>query len=190
MAQWNLTRFAETLLPLIDENKERAVEKATLVLEEFPEIYGTYWLEGMRAKLGLATEEEDDFSLASDLLTAMEGQDVDYTNFFRDLANLTEDDEGLPCLKDWLPRWRKRFTKESVSHSKRATAMNKVNPLYIPRNHLVEEALTAAVNNRDYSKFERLMEALEQPFKKQSDFERFAMPAPQDFGPYTTYCGT
>lgn len=190
MAHWNLTRFAETLLPLIDEDSEQAVEKATNVLEQFSEIYSTYWLEGMRAKLGLTTKEEEDFALASDLLTATEGQDIDYTNLFRSLADLAKDDEGLPCLKDWLPRWRKRCAKETVSHSERIATMNKVNPIYIPRNHLVEEALTAAVSERDYSKFEALMEALEQPFKKQSGYEHFAKPAPQDFGPYKTFCGT
>lgn len=190
MAHWNLTRLAETLVPLIDEDKELAITKATEVLEAFPEIYGTYWLEGMRAKLGLTTKEEEDFALASDLLTAIEGQDIDYTNLFRNLADLTEGDEGLPFLKDWLSRWHKRCAKETASRSRRTAAMNKINPLYIPRNHLVEEALTAAVSDGDYSKFETLMEALEQPFKTRSDYERFAMPAPKTFGSYTTYCGT
>ncbi|MBL4891319.1 MAG: YdiU family protein [Rhizobiaceae bacterium] len=190
MAHWNLTRLAETLLPLINEDSERAIEKATSVLEAFPKIYGTYWLEGMRAKLGLTTEEEEDFALASDLLLAIEGQDVDYTNLFRSLADLSKEDEGLPCLKDWLPRWHERCAKETVSHSERNAAMNKVNPIYIPRNHLVEEALTAAVSDGDCSKFETLMETLEQPFETRSGYERYAMPAPQDFGPYKTYCGT
>ncbi|MFK5980742.1 MAG: YdiU family protein [Rhizobiaceae bacterium] len=190
MAHWNLTRLAETLLPLIDEDSEQAVEKATAVLEDFAEIYGTYWLEGMRAKLGLTTKEDEDFSLASDLLTAIEGQDVDYTNLFRNLANLAGNDEGLPCLVDWLPRWRERCAKESVSRSKRTAEMNKINPLYIPRNHLVEEALKAAVSNGDYSKFETLMEVLEQPFNTRSGYERFALSAPQGFGAYKTFCGT
>ncbi|PCI06140.1 MAG: hypothetical protein COB78_04925 [Hyphomicrobiales bacterium] len=190
MAHWNLTRFTETLLPLIDQDREQAVEKATAVLEEFPEIYGRYWLEGMRAKLGLTTKEEDDFALASDLLTAMEGQDIDYTNFFRNLADMTKNDEDPSYLKEWLPRWRKRCAKERISDAKRTATMNKVNPLYTPRNHLVEEALTAAASDRDYSKFERLMKVLEKPFTKRSSYERYTKPAPEDFGPYKTFCGT
>ena len=144
----------------------------------------------MRAKLGLTTKEAEDFSLASDLLTVIEGQDVDYTNLFRNLAKLANNDEGLPCLVDWLPRWRERCAKESVSRSKQTAEMNKINPLYIPRNHLVEEALEAAVSNGDYSKFETLMEVLEQPFNTRSGYERFALPAPRDFGVYKTFCGT
>ena len=190
MAHWNLTRLAETLLPLIDEDSEQAVKQATIILEEFPEIYGTYWLEGMRAKLGLTTKENEDFALAKDLLSAMEGQDEDYTNLFRNLADLADDDEGPACLKDWLPRWRERCAKETVNRSERTAAMNKVNPFYIPRNHLVEEALTVAVSDEDYSKFELLMKVLEQPFKSQSGYESFAKPAPKGFGPYKTFCGT
>lgn len=200
MAQWNLTRFAETLLPLIDEDGELAVQKAMDVLERFPENYGKFWLDGMRAKLGLFTREDEDFDLVKDLLSAMEGEGVDYTILFRSLADLIENESDLSValslfddptgFQGWLSRWRERGEREGMSNAQRIDAMNNANPIYIPRNHLVEEALSAAVTDKDTSAFEALMEVLEQPFQKRPGYERFAMPAPLDFGSYTTFCGT
>ena len=201
IAGWNLARLAETLLPLIDEDSARAIDMATQVMELFGDTYRTHWHEGMRAKLGLETTQEGDFDLARDLLAAMEGQGVDYTLFFRCLAETIEgnndatlslfDDPG--AIKSWLTRWRKRCAGEGTAQPDRpgrVDTMNMNNPLYIPRNHKVEEALTAAVFEHDYSIFETLMAVLHHPFEKTTGCEEFELPAPKDFGPYKTFCGT
>ncbi|MGH1350515.1 MAG: protein adenylyltransferase SelO [Methyloligellaceae bacterium] len=201
IAKWNLSRFAESLLPLIDDNDEAAVEKAKNVIATFPEIYTAYWLDGMRTRLGLSTQEDGDLELANDLLSSMENQNVDYTLLFRSLAKAVngKPEEAVSlfddpsAFKSWLPRWQLRYEKEDSSTPNpfnRAKAMNKVNPLYIPRNHKVEEALTAAVSNGDYSKFETLLEVLEHPYDEIPGREEFVSPPPDDLGPYKTFCGT
>ncbi len=201
IAKWNLSRFAESLLPLIDEDNEVAVEKAKSVIATFPEIYTAYWLDGMRAKLGLKTIEDGDLELANDLLSAMENQNVDYTLLFRGLADTIEGhrEETLSLFDDpsdfiaWLQRWNERCAREDGDQPKslkRSAEMNNINPLYIPRNHKVEEALAAALTDRDYSKFEILLEVLESPYDKIPGREEFAKPAPESFGSYKTFCGT
>ena len=172
IAQWNLARLAETLLPLIDEDTAKAVEAATATLDSFPSRYEAYWRTGMRAKLGLTAAGAVTDALIDDLLPLLRGRD--YTSFFRSLAAGEIEDA-------WADRWREQDPDLEL--------MNRVNPVYIPRNHLVEEALAAATND-DLEPFNRLLDVLSNPFEPRPGLERFAEPAPPSPGLYQTFCGT
>jgi uncharacterized protein YdiU (UPF0061 family) len=198
IAQWNLARLAETLLPLIDTDRHRAIARATEVIQDFPSRYQHHWLRGMRAKLGLVTEDEADLDLATGLLTAMEGQHVDYTLAFRYLAEAAVgEDARLRALfaeasayERWCAHWRARLAREAVAPVVRAQAMRRANPAFIARNHRVEEALSAAVERADYAPFATLLHIVLRPFDDQPAFAAFADPAPAGQGCYRTFCGT
>ena len=198
IAHWNLARFAETLLALIDADGKRAVARATEVVNAFPQRYERHWLEGMRAKLGLVSEEEADLNLATGFLTAMEGKKVDYTLAFRSLADAAVGREepiralfADPSAYDlWSNHWRARLSREAVPPLERAQAMRRANPAFIPRNHRVEEALSAAVARGDYAPFATLLNILSRPFDDQPEFAAFAEPPPEGRGCYRTFCGT
>jgi uncharacterized protein YdiU (UPF0061 family) len=198
IAHWNLARLGETLLWLIDADRTRAIARATEVVNGFPEQYERCWLKGMRAKLGLFIEEEVDLNLATEFLAAMEGKKVDYTLAFRYLADAAlGQEEPLRALFDdpsaydlWSGHWRARLARESVTPMERAQAMRRANPAFIPRNHRVEEALSAAVERADYAAFETLLNILSRPFDDQPEFAAFAEPAPEGQGCYQTFCGT
>jgi uncharacterized protein YdiU (UPF0061 family) len=198
IAQWNLARFAETLLALIDADGKRAIERASEVVNGFPQQYERYWLRGMRAKLGLMSEEEADLNLATGLLTAMEGKKVDYTLAFRYLADavLGQEEPIRALFADasaydlWSNHWRARLAREAMAPSARAQAMRRANPAFIPRNHRVEEVLSAAVERGDYAPFATLLNILSRPFDDQPEFAAFAEPAPEGRGCYQTFCGT
>ncbi|MHA7261749.1 protein adenylyltransferase SelO [Arthrobacter sp. TMN-37] len=191
VAEWNLARLAESLLPLINEDQERAVELAVAVLEGFRGRYSAAWLAGMKAKLGLADTVSDGEAtgLADDLLALLQASRVDYTSFFRNLGRAARGDAGParsrvadPAAFDaWAQRW--------LALGPDAAAMDRVNPAYIPRNHLVEEALTAATND-DLGPLAGLLEAVTAPYDERPGLERYAVGAPEDFGPYRTFCGT
>ncbi|RKQ90980.1 uncharacterized protein YdiU (UPF0061 family) [Solirubrobacter pauli] len=187
IAVWNLARFAETLLPLI--GGDDAVERATDVLHGFDDAYGRAWRAGMTAKLGLA---EPDAAFFEDTLTLLHEQRVDYTSFFRALPDAALGDTRRahalftdPAAFDaWADRWRPLTSSDALA------AMNGVNPAYIPRNHLVEEALTAAMSD-DLEPLGRLIEVLARPFEEREERAAYAQPAPDRFnGVYQTFCGT
>jgi serine/tyrosine/threonine adenylyltransferase len=204
IAQWNVARLAETLLPLIDTDSDRAIVRAGDVINAFPEHYERHWLAGMRAKLGLVHEDEGDLDLAMGFLAAMQNNNIDWTLAFRYLAdaasNPSRDDKRIRALFAnapaasaydlWNEQWQSRLSRESVAPSDRAQAMRRVNPAFIPRNHRVEEALSAAVERADYAPFERLLKIVERPFDDQPEFSAFAEPAPEGAGHYRTFCGT
>ena len=189
-AEWNLARLGEALLPLFDDETERAVELATEALGTFPTEYATAWSAGMRAKLGLPIgQEETAARLGSSVLELLQASHVDQTTFWRHLgAAARGDDEpvrglflDLAAIDEWLGEWR--------ALGPDADAMDSVNPVHIPRNHLVEEALAAAELG-DLSPLESLLEAVREPFRPRAGLERYAEPAPEDFGRYQTFCGT
>jgi uncharacterized protein YdiU (UPF0061 family) len=201
IAQWNLARLAETLLPLIDSDNDRAISRALEVVNRFPEQYEKRWLVGMRAKLGLVREDAGDFALAEGFLTAMQGNQIDWTLAFRNLADAAAGPSGngarvralfsnAPTFNLWHDQWQLRLSQESVAPSERAKAMRQVNPAFIPRNHRVEEALSAAVERADYEPFDRLLKVLARPFDDQPESAVYAEPAPEGSGPYRTFCGT
>lgn len=207
IAQWNLARLAEALLPLFGDDSEESINQsikdATEILEAFPQQYTQYWLTDMRKKIGLQNEEEDDLSLVNDLLASMAEQQVDYTLLFRQLANVLQDDEqpavdlfnDATAFKNWITRWKDRLDREASNiagnFSESITLMNQTNPIYIPRNHKVEEALEAAVTNDDYSKFEKLIDTLSKPYQLQDGKEEYTQPAAAEFNSlFKTFCGT
>ena len=151
----------------------------------------------MRAKLGLEREEPEDIDIATGLLAVLETQGADFTRVFRSLSSAASGDAAATrALFDnaagfnlWLPLWRARFAREFAAAEDRIAAMDRVNPVYIPRNHMVEAALASATKG-DLAPFERLVEVLADPFAERPGLEVFALGAPSDFGPYTTYCGT
>jgi uncharacterized protein YdiU (UPF0061 family) len=198
IAQWNLTRLAETLLPLIDpDDSDNAVRLATNVINGFIVRYTDIWTKGMRAKIGLTSSEDDDAALINDMFVAMEGQTVDYTLFFRRLADaaLGKDSQLLALFDDagnitpWLKSWQDRLLRDPQNPDERAKAMNMVNPIYIPRNHRVEEALKAAEAD-DMTPFTKLLQVLSAPFTKRNGLDDYESPAPDGLAPYQTFCGT
>lgn len=198
IGQWNLTRLAEALLPLVDTDKQAAVEQATQVLNEFPGHYHHYWLLGMRKKLGLASIEENDMQLMNQLLASLDGQHVDFTQFFRHIIYLIKNNDNhvfdlfddASAFKQWLAIWNARLERDQLTQQESIELMMNTNPVYIARNHLVEEALELAVREQDYSLFEKLNEVLAQPYIEKVGLEDYAQPAPKEFGRYTTFCGT
>ena len=190
IGQWNMARFAEAIAPLIDSDPEVSVPQLVDVLKTFPDRYDSYWKAGLRTKLGLTSERADDDEMFVDLLKSMEENHVDFTSFFRRLADAARGDRaGVASMSAWVDRWLERVTAESDDLIATATAMDRVNPAYVPRNHLVEEAL-AAGSEGDLSVLRTLLEALTHPFAERPGFDRFAEPAPADGAPYVTYCGT
>ncbi|WKA47858.1 YdiU family protein [Geobacillus zalihae] len=190
---WNLARFAESLLPLLDENEEKAIALAQGALDHYPKQYHDHWLSGMRAKLGLAEEQEGDQELIADLLRLMELHRADYTNTFRALT--LGEYTGMALFdasefREWHERWQTRLSQESASREEAYERMRRHNPAVIPRNHRVEEALAAAVNGGDYSVMNRLLQALSDPYAYSPEQEKYAeLPPPSD-RPYRTFCGT
>ncbi|UOQ45455.1 YdiU family protein [Halobacillus salinarum] len=190
---WNLTRFAETLLPLINDDQDKAVEQAEEALSEFEAQYKAHYLAGMRAKLGLFNEEEQDEALIDELLRVMQEHQADYTNTFRALS--LEKPEDTPMydnhvFTEWYEKWKQRLSRQDESTDAACELMRKSNPAVIPRNHRVEEALEAAVEQGDCKVMERFMNALADPYAYSKDQEEYAeLPEPSHL-PYRTYCGT
>ena len=200
IAQWNLARLAETLLYLMDPpDPDRAVPAATRVLEEFAGRYEFFWLNGMRAKLGLQRADESDRALVTDWLELLEQQQVDFTLAWRRLGDAAEGNMGPlealirdgATLDKWIDRWRQRTAQEPIDAVARKAAMNGINPIYIPRNQRVEEALTAASDHGDLEAFERLLDVVTKPFEERPGLEDYAEPAPPTVAAsYRTFCGT
>jgi len=194
---WNLARLAETLIPHVDTKKERAIELLTEMIECIQPLYESYWLAGMRAKIGLTTEDILDQELITDLLKLMEAGHADFTLTFRRLSQALRGDSDAvrnlfkepDAFDPWAERWQKRLKQEEVVAETAAEAMDRVNPIYIPRNHKVEEALAAAVN-QDMTPFSKLLEVVSHPFEEIAGNEAYAEPAPASNRPYHTFCGT
>lgn len=192
IAQWNLARFAETLLPLLDPDQQAAIDQATAVLNEFPGQFERYWLAGMRAKLGLATSEPEDSELIGALLEWMQNAEADFTNTFRDLATGQARDPqnySAPEFQTWLSRWQTRLEREGRPSDAVQSQMLATNPAVIPRNHRVEEALAAAENQDDLTLFHRLLDVLAAPYEPRPGLEPY-QEVPPDDDTYCTFCGT
>ena len=183
---WNLSRFAESLLPLIHENRNKAAEQANNEIELFRESYKTNWTKGMRAKLGFTNEEAEDSEIISELLNLMEKHKLDYTNTFRSLSFPEKISRlGIPKFTAWLKKWQERIVRQPQAENI-PVLLKKHNPAIIPRNHRVEEALTAAEQG-DFSTMYNLLDALGRPYENSEDYAQ--PPAPTSCK-YRTYCGT
>jgi uncharacterized protein YdiU (UPF0061 family) len=199
-AAWNLSRFAETLLPIIDANQERAIELATEVIASFAPSFTDHWHAGLRRKLGLQSHETGDEALAEDLLRLMHLHQSDFTLTFRALCAAAEDEQADARARalfangrdydEWAQRWRARMALESIQPRARAQAMMQVNPAYIPRNHRIERIIDAAVERDDFGPFEELSLVLSQPYRTQSAFAAYADPPRPDERVQRTFCGT
>jgi uncharacterized protein YdiU (UPF0061 family) len=202
---WNLTRFAETLLPLFDDNTEAAVEQAKTVLESYAGCYEAHWLSGMRDKCGLSAcgnaTDDADKALIEALLDVMANNHADFTLTFYHLSRLADqpsalDDDLRRLFADagpidaWLAQWRQRLGLETRGERARQGAMQAVNPVYIPRNHQVEAAIRAAEDRADFSVFHDLHSVLQNPYAQQDGKQRYMLaPEPEEVVEYT-FCGT
>ncbi|MCR6498960.1 YdiU family protein [Shinella sp. CPCC 101442] len=201
IGQWNIARLAEALLPILDENEDKAVEAANEAVARFMDRFQAHWKIVIRAKLSLGEDERDgDQGLIRDLLVTLYEQKADYTLTFRRLADAAEDaraDAALGALLEdpaaltpWLSVWRERLSQDATTPSARAQAMRKANPAFIPRNHKVDEALTAAVDHGDFSLFEALNDVLSKPYTDQPAFAPYAEPPKPGEEITATFCGT
>jgi uncharacterized protein YdiU (UPF0061 family) len=205
-AQWNLARFAETLLLLIDADSGRAVEAAGPVVEQFSGAFEECWLSGMRAKLGLQTAEPEDAALIRAWLDLLHRNQCDFTLTFRrlcDAADLPQDAPGPPAAtslrssfarpdeyEGWAREWRSRLERDPAPAGGRGASMRRVNPAFIPRNHRVEAMISAAVERGDFAPFEELLEVLSRPHEQQPRFEAYELPPRPEERVLQTFCGT
>jgi len=221
IGKWNMARLAETLLPLIADEQDRAVQLATEAIDRFDGVYLETWLAGARRKLGLAMSEDGDLELLTGWLDVLAAPRVDFTLAWRRLADAATGDEAplralfadQEPLDRWLERWHVRLERDAAgclvpggaeqrsraggadaavrASAGRAAAMRAANPIYIARNHLVEEALAAAVDDENLEPFERLLDVLADPYRERLGDVRFAHPASPEFtARYRTFCGT
>lgn len=199
IARWNLTRFAETLLPLLEDDIDKAVPIAQAALDRFDPQFQTHLIAGFRRKLGLATEEAEDIGLIKGLLDAMQAGEADFTLVFRRLSEAAGQESAEACrnlFKDpaafdaWEERWRERLQREPAPAEARRDAMLQVNPLYIPRNHQVEAVIEAAVERDDFAPFEAIVDVLAKPFEAQPGREDYERPPAVHERVLATFCGT
>ena len=188
IAGWNLARLGEALMPLFDSDPEKALAMANESLSRYGALFGEHYLTGLRRKFGFFTEREEDSELAKDFLKILMDNALDHTNSFRKLSHgetPDQDDDG------WVAKYRARLALEPQDAATRRAAMLAVNPAYIPRNHRVEAALSAAIENNDYGPFEELLAVLAKPFEERPEYAAYASPPSEDEAQnYRTFCGT
>jgi uncharacterized protein YdiU (UPF0061 family) len=200
IAQWNLARLAETLMPLLAEDKDAAIKEAQEAIDAFATCFETAYAAGLSRKLGLFRPRPDDLSLAQDLLERMARNGVDFTLIFRRLCDASTSPDGDAVLRnlftdpssfdDWAVRWRHRLAEEGGEANERRTAMRAANPAFIPRNHLLEQAISAAVNDGNFAPFENLLTVLSTPHEDQPVFDCYVDPPRPDQVVHQTFCGT
>jgi uncharacterized protein YdiU (UPF0061 family) len=185
IGQWNLARFAQSILPLLDDNMEKAVEIAEEVVVEFSGIYEKQWLKVMRCKLGLTNSMEEDKDLINELLDIMDKNELDFTNTFRNLKDNNDD-----ALSDWKNKWLGRLQKDDNDIEESYKLMDRSNPVFIPRNHKIEKALKLAVEEDDYSIVDELIEVLSNPYHDRKKFDEYKNPPMVNEVVQATFCGT
>jgi uncharacterized protein YdiU (UPF0061 family) len=200
IAQWNLARLAETLLPLLADDDVKALAAAERSIAAYPGLYEDAWLAGMRGKLGLATHQEGDLALAQDLLKLMETQHADFTLTFRQLGLATDPTNGDDVARglfdnptgfdEWAVRWHQRLDSDGQDPAARRALMQRANPAIIPRNHRVEAVISAAVEIGDLAPFQDLLAALGDPYSDRPEFAHYTQPPPPTNQVYKTFCGT
>ena len=199
-AQWNLARLAETFLPLLDPDPDQAVSIANDLVVGFADRYQLHWLNGMRDKLGLFTEEDGDQALIESLLDLMHRNQTDFTLTFRGICDAALGGDGVASVRAlfadtggfdlWLTEWQARLARDGEDATERAEAMRDINPLFIPRNHRIEAVIVAAVEQNDFAPFEEMVEVLANPYEQQERFADYAKPPLADEQVFQTFCGT
>ena len=190
ITKWNLARFAECLIPLIDKNEDTAIKLATDLIDNFQNIYEDKWLNMIRDKLGLFGEEKNDKKLINDLFNWMEKNKADYTNTFCNLMDINADEiYKNNDFINWKNEWKKRSELNNSTKEKQIKLMKKNNPTVIPRNHKVEEALAEA-DKGSLDKMKKLLAILKNPYDNQNNIQEYQTPAPSNNEKYQTFCGT
>ncbi|MCW5736246.1 MAG: YdiU family protein [Enhydrobacter sp.] len=189
---WNMARLGEALMPLFSDDQDEALKQANESLQTYQPLFGRELMAGLRRKLGLFTEQEDDAALAQDFLNILNDHGTDFTLAFRRLGDGTARElfEEPAAFDAWTARWSARTAAESQDEATRRAAMHEANPLYIPRNHRVEAALSAAIEDGDYGPFEELLAVLAKPYEERPEYAAYAEPPAADQSAYRTFCGT
>ena len=195
---WNLARFAETLIPLIDKNEKNSINILTQKISLIQSKYEKAWLKVMSEKIGITKIQDGDLELINDLLDIMKNEKADFTLVFRYLADFIIGKESLLInlfdnskkINEWIINWKNRIEKEGKFDKSLSSKMKKINPLYIPRNHLVEHALDEALSKENYKPFYKLLGFVTNPYNEISNSEEYTLPAPINDKPYKTFCGT
>jgi uncharacterized protein YdiU (UPF0061 family) len=203
VALWNLTRLAEALLSLLEQeagSQQAALASAKEALAAFDPQFEAARSAGLRRKLGLLTVRDGDAALAESLLERMAANRADFTLTFRRLCHAAAGPEGDEAVRvlftdpeaydSWATEWRRRLEEEPVSGQVPAAVMRAANPAFIPRNHVVEAALHAAVERQDFQPFEELLDVVSRPYEERPNLERYAMPARPEESVLQTFCGT
>jgi uncharacterized protein YdiU (UPF0061 family) len=200
IGQWNLTRLAECLLPLLGEDEKKTASLAQEIIDTFPNKFAAYWLRGMRNKLGLVTVRTEDASIVQQLLDLMQKHGADYTLVFRQLCDVVNPKSNIEELSkifsgdslwvDWLACWHQRVERETRAPEKVAESMGRINPIFIPRNHLIEQAINHAVEKKDFSLMDILQELLASPYSDQPSYSKYSNPPKPEERIYKTFCGT
>ncbi|MGE7021025.1 protein adenylyltransferase SelO [Solibacillus cecembensis] len=192
MAGWNIARFAESLLPLIHDDVDEAIQLAQKTIEQFSSIYEAYYYNGMREKLGMLTVEPEDEALVDELLALMEEFEADYTNTLRVLSENKQTNEAIfqsPKFMEWEQRWLTRISQQGTTLEEALQVMQSVNPIVIPRNHQVEQAIQTFVEG-DTAPFMELLQVLTNPFHLQPEHQKYTQLPNDDAPPFVSYCGT
>ncbi|MEE2661964.1 MAG: YdiU family protein [Pseudomonadota bacterium] len=195
---WNLARLAETLIPLIDPDTDQSVNILTERVSAIPSTHESYWLSEMAKKLGIQTATREDDALIKDFLTLLNDDSVDFSLAFRTLSGILRKNKkeaedlykNTSAFDEWVNRWTRRLKKNEDSPEQIADAIDQINPIYIPRNHMVEAALAAAVDATDMTLFSKLLSAITKPYDEVADASDYSLPAPKSDVPYQTFCGT
>jgi uncharacterized protein YdiU (UPF0061 family) len=200
IAGWNLARLAETLMPLISGDQDKALILAQKTLDTFDGRFEEAYLTVMRKKIGLVTVQETDLALINSLLAGMAENEADFTLTFRYLSNIaagveieipaTDIFKNFSALENWISEWRQRLAQDPQSGAERASSMRGVNPAYIPRNHRIEAVIKAAVEGNDFAPFEELQKVLSQPYAEQANYTAYAEPPQPHERVLKTFCGT
>ena len=192
ITKWNLARFAECIIPLIDQDEQKAISIATETINNFEKLYEEKWLNMMRDKLGLFGEDKDDKHLIFELLTWMENNKADFTNTFCKLMDIQSIKDPIYQNQEylnWTAKWKKRLEKNNTGKEKYLELMRSVNPIFIPRNHKVEEALKDASENK-LETLNQLLEVIKYPYKDNGMLKDYQQPMSNENGDYKTFCGT
>ena len=192
ITKWNIARFAECIIPLIDQDEQKAISIATETINNFEKLYEEKWLNMMRDKLGLFGEDRDDKHLIFELLTWMENNKADFTNTFCNLMDIQSIKDPIYQNQEylnWTAKWKKRLEKNNTEKEKYLELMRSVNPIFIPRNHKVEEALKDASENK-LETLNQLLEVIKYPYKDNGMLKDYQQPMSNENGNYKTFCGT